>query len=44
MPCCTPDTTRAVQSAVKTIKKQINGNVAEWDYKVGPTCSELHNL
>lgn len=28
---------RAVQSAVKTIKKQINGNVAEWDMKVPPT-------
>ena len=28
---------RAVQSAVKTIKKQINGNVAEWDCMVGPT-------
>ncbi|KAG2210684.1 hypothetical protein INT45_002557, partial [Circinella minor] len=28
---------RAVQSAVKTIKKQINGNVAEWDMKVAPT-------
>ncbi|MGO3048238.1 MAG: hypothetical protein ACTIHF_07015, partial [Streptococcus thermophilus] len=28
---------RAVQSAVKTIKKQINGNVADWDCKVAPT-------
>ena len=28
---------RAVQSAVKTIKKLINGNVAEWDCMVGPT-------
>lgn len=28
---------RAVQSALKTIKKQIDGNVAEWDMKVPPT-------
>ena len=28
---------RAVQSAVKTIKKQIDGNVADWDSKVAPT-------
>jgi hypothetical protein len=28
---------RAVQSAVKTIKKQIDGNVADWDCKVAPT-------
>jgi hypothetical protein len=28
---------RAVQAAVRTIKKQINGNVADWDYKVPPT-------
>jgi hypothetical protein len=28
---------RAVQSAVKTIRKQINGNVADWDCKVAPT-------
>jgi len=28
---------RAVQSAVKTIKKQIDGNVADWDVKVAPT-------
>lgn len=28
---------RAVQAAVKTIKKQIDGNVADWDSKVAPT-------
>ena len=28
---------RAVQSAVKTIKKLINGNVGDWDLKVPPT-------
>ena len=28
---------RAVQSAVKTIKKSINGNVADWDLTVPPT-------
>jgi flagellar biosynthesis/type III secretory pathway chaperone len=27
---------RAVQSAVRTIKKQINGNVADWDSKIAP--------
>ncbi|KAG2210687.1 hypothetical protein INT45_003171, partial [Circinella minor] len=35
-------TERAVQSAVKTIKKKINGNIADWDIMVASTQLELN--